>query len=1491
VLRYLSDHLADDAVLCLHALPELAQLITGDAHSRRALAYVLAWLGVAGGDSILPAWVRHEHDSIGGILDALRNTPCDDPSCRYCRLHHHPRHLLQRFFAYDDFRRFGDDQQPVQENIVTALMAKQATLAVLPTGGGKSLCYQIPAMMLAINRGLLTLVLSPLQSLMNDQVSQLAARNYPYSAALHGGLTMPERARLLDDIRLGRIHLLYIAPEQLRNRSFMRAIASREVGQWIIDEAHCLSKWGHDFRPDYLYIARFIAKHTPQVPVHCFTATARCDVVAEIRSYMQQHLGYDMQVISAGHKRKNLHYRVLPCPPDQKREKVLALLYPLLRDDAQAAAIVFCSRRRLCEEMAAFLQQNHLDAAYFHAGMNPRDKLDTQQAFMTGAVRVMAATCAFGMGVDKSNVRLVIHAQMPDSLENYLQESGRAGRDGAAAECVLLYDEKDAQKQFSMRAQQQISFNDFKALFQGIRQRVRKAEKRGGDVSEFTVIASSGDILRSSEETSFDQRDHQYDTKVRTAIAWMEEAGLIERRENHSSVLEGGFLVPTLEAIRQRLREQKLSESKLQRLLTVARAVMQFGDDDVINIDGVTDATGLESREVLAAIHALQEAGVMNHDMTLVAWLKAGVAGDSRSLLQALKQREQAFFELLCEQSEGDEAANFQMNLSYACAMLREAGEAQINPHQLRLLLAIWLKLDHILVTIRQTGRDQLRLQWRHDFSTIREQILRRQHGYDAVLNYLQQQIPAGERGLLQVSFGMNAVIDALRQDAYCSCYEKPEQFTERAMLGMQRAEVMGLENGAALFHSAMGLHIPKHTRIPRRKDFAPLADHYQEQIHQVHVMRAWAVAMAEQQQAVADRLLSDYFDLPSQQLMERHFPDQTMFDTAASALRVEQLLAALSPAQQDVVKADAQRNILLLAGPGSGKTRVLVYRLAWLISVQQQAAASVLVVAFNRSAVNTIRQRLAEPALLGGSAWQVQVHTYHSLAMQLIGDVPPDDSAAFESWSASLMTRAIALLQATEGLDGSDSLRSHLLRGFSHIFVDEYQDINDEQYTLLSLLAGRISQGDDDKPLTMFAVGDDDQNIYDFQGSSNVFIQQFKDDYDADCTFLTENYRAIPAIVALSNQFIAQHPNRLKAEHPIVAVKKPEGDLERARLFRGNQAALQHKALEICRYLLRKQADEPHQIAVLCRNHAQYHGLAQRLRAAGIPVCEHQRKPAFAWHRLREVATMLQAIPSGEAFSANDIATCWQALPETVRQHGRCQVLWQWLAQYGEEERDIRRHRREWQGEWFDELRQYQGQQQQGIQLMSMHAAKGLEFNTVILFSSDDRRNTLSDSERRLLYVAMTRARVRLMLMQSSLPYGHGRCFEGLGLEPEDVADMAVAEQGAQQDVWYCGMADVVLGYGGWQSQPLPVLQEGDVLQVSKDGGFYYGHRCVATLSKKGRDAYQNMWAQGWQLQQCNIHAICQRHRREEQGKQTYRQTSWDIILPALYWQQSCYG
>ena len=336
--------------------------------------------------------------------------------------------MLEQLKAYFGFDRF----LPLQEEIITKVLAKRDTLVLMPTGGGKSLCYQLPALRL---KGL-TLVVSPLIALMKDQVDGLRADGVP-AGLLNSTLAAQEANQIQDQARQGKIKILYVAPERLALPGFQRFLQSLDVSLIAIDEAHCISEWGHDFRPDYRNL-KSLRRDFPGVPVIALTATA----TEPVREDIVNQLGLDKpEIFISSFNRPNLTYTIQP-----KAEPLGSLLH-LLEKHQGGSAIIYRFSRKATEETALELSERGFSALPYHAGLERDLRRETQEKFIRDQVQIVVATIAFGMGIDKPDVRLVVHYDLPKTVEGYYQETGRAGRDGLPSDCVLFYSYGDRSKQ------------------------------------------------------------------------------------------------------------------------------------------------------------------------------------------------------------------------------------------------------------------------------------------------------------------------------------------------------------------------------------------------------------------------------------------------------------------------------------------------------------------------------------------------------------------------------------------------------------------------------------------------------------------------------------------------------------------------------------------------------------------------------------------------------------------------------------------------------------------------------------------------------------------------------------------------------------------------------------------------------------------------------------------------------------------------------------
>ena len=352
------------------------------------------------------------------------------------------REALKKYFGYDDFR-------PGQAEIIESVLAGNDTLALMPTGGGKSLCFQIPTLAMSVStdtsektnkdslgsttaaekEGCLCLVITPLIALMKDQVENLKRRGI-LATAIYTGMSADKQRVALDNCLFGPYRFLYVSPERLESEEFRRRIVQLPIKLIAVDEAHCISQWGYDFRPAYLKIAE-IRKLLPNVPVLALTATATPEVAEDITKRLSVE-EKEWRVFRRSFHRENLHYRVVYT--DKKAAKTIEIL-----DKNPGCAIIYVRNRKRSEELATILNNNKISADFYHAGLSANERNRKQEEWKNDKIRVIVCTNAFGMGIDKPDVRLVIHHDIPDSIEAYFQEAGRAGRDGKESKAILLY--------------------------------------------------------------------------------------------------------------------------------------------------------------------------------------------------------------------------------------------------------------------------------------------------------------------------------------------------------------------------------------------------------------------------------------------------------------------------------------------------------------------------------------------------------------------------------------------------------------------------------------------------------------------------------------------------------------------------------------------------------------------------------------------------------------------------------------------------------------------------------------------------------------------------------------------------------------------------------------------------------------------------------------------------------------------------------------------
>ena len=1343
------------------------------------LAYALAWLSVSGANSVMPPWVRFQFPEAGRLVRRLRDAACTDQECEWCRERHDAHKELRRWFGFDDFRREPRDDdagQPMQQSVVEAAMRGEHVLAVLPTASGKSLCYQVPALSRYDKTGALTVVISPLVALMADQVRGLEARGIGSCVTINGLLSMPERADALERVRLGDAGILIISPEQLRSVSVRRVLEQREIGAWVLDEAHCLSKWGHDFRPDYRYVGRFIRERPgdePPPPVLCLTATAKPDVMDEIVDYFQEELDISLRVLNSGAQRTNLEFVVVQTSSGEKFAHIHEILTADLPEDEPGGAIVYCATRRQSEEVAEFLQAKGVDAEYFHAGLPPETKKNVQDSFIRGELRAIVATNAFGMGIDKPDVRLVIHADIPGSLENYLQEAGRAGRDQRTARCVLLYALDDVEMQFGMSARSRLSRREIHGVLRALRNLDRK-RRLGGE-----VVATPGEILGEDEEQAFERDSATDDTRVRTAVAWLEESVLLTREENRVQVFPSSLRVSSIEEVSARLERARIRDAYRRQLLKISQALIEADPGEGISTDELMATAGLTSEGVRTALYDLERLGIASNDTELTAFVHTGVQRASRQRFEQAAALERALIELLREADPDMEKGDTSMlHLRRATQRLKDEGHKYALPELLRRIVQS-IAADGRgegggggSLGVRGRDRETIQVTLQRDWKALERTAELRRAAAGRLLDHLLDSLPPGSRGTdLLAETTLGKLLTAVKSDmSLASEVRDHARLTDRALLWLHEQEAIRLNRGLTVFRPAMTIRLKPERRGFAQADFKSLKLHYDEQILQIHVMAEY-VQQGLGVMADAVQLAMDYFSLLREDFLKLWLPDreaEISRQTTPESWRtiVESLK---NPIQRRIVADDReQTNVLVLAGPGSGKTRVLVHRIAYLIRAKRENPRGILALAYNRHAAVEIRRRLAD--LIGDDARGVMVLTCHGLAMRLVGASFTGranrlDDAGFQE----ILQQAVALLRG-EGLppEEADEYRTRLLAGFRWILVDEYQDIAEDQYQLISALAGRTMAEEDDR-ISLFAVGDDDQNIYAFNGASVEFIRRFEADYGARPVYLTDNYRSTGHIIAAANTVIEPARHRMKTGHPIqinrVRRKEALGGMWSGRdpvargqvqiVPAGDNPITQAQVIiaELKRLAGLTSDWDWSSCAVVAREWKYLHPVRSLCELEGIPVEMANEEFSVVWH-LRETQGLVGWLRSRDSrLVKSEDLNDW-----LVEQSPGpwIELLQEAIAEFTLETSGSETsvdHFIEWLAEWGREVRR----RQRGLLLTTAHRAKGLEFDHVaVLDGGWDRvgRGEDADATRRLYYVAMTRARQTLTLARLPGPH-----------------------------------------------------------------------------------------------------------------------------------------
>ena len=1499
------------------------------------LAYALALISTDDRSSVTPAWVSCRMPAVEEVMSTLRSRPCKE-GCSYCREKLDPKANLKRFFGFEGFRLYGGE--PLQERAVRAAVAGESLLAIFPTGGGKSLTFQLPALMAGQTARGLTVVISPLQSLMKDQVDHLVAAGISEAVTINGQLDPVERAKAYELIVDGTASLLYIAPETLRSKTMRRALLTRHIERFVIDEAHCFSAWGQDFRVDYLFIADFIAALSKEkggipIPVSCFTATAKRKVIQDICDYFKEKLDLKLTIYATSAARTNLHYRVIETADEKEK---YARLRELL-ESHDCPAIVYTSTVRDTYVLAKRLTEDGLFALAYNGKMNSPERARNQNDFISGAARIIVATNAFGMGVDKKDVGLVVHYSISASLENYVQEAGRGARDpDLEADCYVLFCEDDLEMHFQIINNSRLSLKEIKDIWRGVKELSRGRGAFTSSALEIARAAGLNDAALSDNQ--------EIETKIRSALAALEDAGYIKREMNAPRVYATSIQVRTLmegKDIIERSKDFPTDEMRthavriLGSLISASRTSQATQGEAETRVDYLSDRLGIPKSAVVSAISAMRMAGVLKDDNDM----KAVVSGSSRkaqrvlaetlaleayliAAVNELKARAEAEGVEWAEDDDGTDEADWadwteetqesQENQNQTKGQKQQKQQKQQGPRKRPLTLSLkelnmraqeagctasvkairtifhYWRIAGLLNGLANAGEQCVQIVPARRFEKLAASHEARKALCSWILQWLcdhaaspaaegDEKKPAPGRASREAGsetdFSLVGLMKRYKSEQLLAGGTTLSDVRD-ALLFLSKTGVITLEGGFMVIYNAMTikrLNLDNRSQY-RKEDYRKLDAYYKQKIQQVHIIGRY-VALLLRDYGEALQFVRDYFEMDYRVFVKRYFEDDDAILSQPVGKKLkERIYGGLSAVQRAIIDDKESQFIAVAAGPGSGKTRVLVHKIASLLLLEGVKREQLLVLTFSRAAATVFKQRLIE--LIGTAAHYAPIKTFHSFAFDLMGRLGNLDESAG------------AVAQATKMIAENMVEPSRISK--SVVVIDEAQDMNAEDYALVKALIER------NPDMRVIAVGDDDQNVYEFRGSDPANFRGFAQHHATRCYEMPENYRSAAPIVALANRFAADIRERMKHE-PLRAANDTAGRIAvidyRSKLLA--QPIVEAIAREMKEAKEAQQAQEKTEAdgsaekkgsrkgarknartyAVLTHTNVEAQEVHAALIQAGIRATLVEGSREFALYNLLEVRAFLKAIDKRRGDSPvlkhEDIT---EACTETCRHYGKTRatrlvenltalflsisptetVYYSDLVEFIRETR-------------FEDL---QRDAAAPVTVCTIHKAKGTEFDSVHVWLTPER---MDDEARRRIFVAITRAREALTIHEAA-PF---TLFTSLlqGTKDKDLAGTQIlsddkAWERPEKIVLELTLRDVNLGfYKGKKALICSVRTGSDMRGPDKHGIFRVvvndrtaGSRrtlFVAQLSRAGRKHLERLNAIGYGVHSVTAGAI----------------------------------
>ena len=1403
------------------------------------LAYALALIDTQNHYSITPGWVLHTYPNVEYVVNSLRAVKCRQ-GCVYCNTYSDVHHNLKSMFGYDAFRTY--DGEPLQQRAAEAAVQGKSLLAIFPTGGGKSLTFQLPALMAGKSVHGLTIVISPLQSLMKDQVDNLAQRGIADAETINGLLDPISRSLAIQRVMNGDASILYIAPEMLRSKTIERILLVRNVVRFVIDESHCFSSWGQDFRVDYLYIGKFIKEYQEKkslkypIPVSCFTATAKQKVIQDICDYFNRMLGINLEIFASSASRKNLKYSVIHTDTDE--DKYIKLRNLISQSDTPT--IVYVSRTKRTEDIAKRLTRDGYAALPFNGKMERDKKVENQDAFMSGKVSVIVAISAFGLGVDKSDVGLVVHYDISDSLENYVQEAGRAGRNPElSARCFVLYNDNDLDKHFILLNQTKLSISEIQQVWKSIKDMTRQRD---------LVCCSALEIAR---HAGWDDSVSDIETRVRTAISALEQCGYVERGTNVPHVYATGITVNNMEEARKRICESVLFDEKdVEKAIRVIKSLISEkyiskaqNEEAESRVDYLADILGLRKDDVISVVERMRQEGILADTKDITAFVVDGdTARKSRSLLDRFARLEG----FILKQFNGGslKISTKQINDNAVKGGIESSTEKDIRT------ILFFLTIKGYL-TKTQDDLNVLNLSTKLDGEKILKLFQQRIEICKCIIERMfcyVEKMTEDEKKKKAVQFSVVVLLDEVKGMMSQSLFNVGQEIhleeLEESLLYLAKIGALKLDGGFLVLYNAMKIRRLKEKTLKYKKeDYRMLDEFYKQKIQQIHIVGEYANLMVKDYDA-ALMYVHDYFNMDYKKFISLYFKGgrETEIQRNLTPQRYKQIYSKLSERQMSIISDKESRVIVVAAGPGSGKTMLLVHKLASILQMEDVKHEQLLMLTFSRAAAMEFKQRLMQ--LIGNAAHFVEIKTFHSYCFDLLGLM------------GSLEDSESVVARASEMIRKGDVEPNKI--GKVVLVIDECQDMSEDEYALVEALMGN------NEDMRVIAVGDDDQNIFGFRGSDSKYMSELLRKHNGKLVEMTDNYRSCPQVVSVANDFVRNISVRLKSK-PIVAISKDDGWVQ---VTHHSSHYLYHPIVDE----LRRNGSQG-QVSVLTQTNEEAVILVALLRSYGMKAKLIQSMDDFPFWKLAEVRFFLKNIEKeirGATVIADEVwekvkfmtmksydgstslqyvRKCWELFEKTTKI--------KYLS-------DFKECLYESKIENFCDLTDAR------IVVSTIHRSKGREFDDVYMMLTKNK--VADDALIRLYYVGMTRAKKHLFI------HTNGHLFDRLPANMQ-VVDEHLYEM-PDEVVLQLSHKDVNLGFFTIRKSEVLKLKGGDSLVCKDDVLYPSGSGLpVAKLSIKMKETLSKWAERGYDVVSASVRFVVA-WRPQEASKDTPETA---VLLPNM--------